>query len=178
MDTEFTGLCQDTTLVSIGIVSEYGDKFYAEVNDYNEGQVDPWVRENVLGKLILGDEDTAPWSRTMGSTTMAYGDSEFIAHNLFKWLRSFRGQLRVWSDCLAYDWVLFLQLFKDYNLDVHSKVSYIPLDICTLFEMKGIDPDISREQFAGTDSVEYKHNALNDAVIIKKCYDKLVNLQN
>ena len=147
-------------------------------NDYDKSQVDPWIMENVLDNLILDDEDTAPWSRTMGSTTMTYGDSEFVAHKLFKWLQSFRGQIRVWSDCLSYYLVLFVQLFKDYDLDVHSKVSYIPLDICTLFEMNGINPDIGREQFAGTDNDEYKHNALNDEVIIKKCYDKLMNLQN
>ena len=33
-DTEFTGLRKDTTLISIGIVSDTGDRFYAELTDY------------------------------------------------------------------------------------------------------------------------------------------------
>lgn len=32
-DTEFTGLHKDTTLISIGLVSETGEKFYAEFDD-------------------------------------------------------------------------------------------------------------------------------------------------
>lgn len=31
-DTEFTGLRKDTTLISIGIVSDTGDRFYAELD--------------------------------------------------------------------------------------------------------------------------------------------------
>jgi DNA polymerase III epsilon subunit-like protein len=35
-DTEFTGLHKDTTLISIGLVSEDNRKFYAELIDYKE----------------------------------------------------------------------------------------------------------------------------------------------
>ena len=34
-DTEFTGLHRNTTLISIGLVSEDGRTFYAEFNDYD-----------------------------------------------------------------------------------------------------------------------------------------------
>lgn len=47
-DTEFTGLHQNTTLISIGIVSECGKTFYAECLDFDESQVNEWIRENVL----------------------------------------------------------------------------------------------------------------------------------
>jgi hypothetical protein len=33
-DTEFTGLHQGTTLISIGLISECGKTFYAEFTDY------------------------------------------------------------------------------------------------------------------------------------------------
>ena len=39
--------------------------------------------------------------------------------------------------------------------------------------MKGIDPDISREEFAGMSS-DKKHNALFDAEVQKAIYDKLM----
>jgi hypothetical protein len=59
-------------------------------------------------------------------------------------------------------------------------VYYIPFDICTLFKIKGIDPDINREIFA-YDGIPYgledqKHNALWDAKTIKMCYEKLIKL--
>ena len=45
-DTEFTGLRKDTTLISIGIVSDTGDRFYAELTDYDEGMCDEWIEKN------------------------------------------------------------------------------------------------------------------------------------
>jgi len=35
-DTEFTGLHQNTTLISIGLISECGKTFYAELTDYDK----------------------------------------------------------------------------------------------------------------------------------------------
>ena len=52
-DTEFTGLRKYTTLISIGIVSEDGRKFYAELTDYNENQCNKWINENVVKNLHL-----------------------------------------------------------------------------------------------------------------------------
>ena len=56
-------------------------------------------------------------------------------------------------------------------MKVPSFINYIPRDICTLFEIKGIDPDIDRVEYAGIKEV--KHNALSDAILIKACYEKL-----
>lgn len=42
-DTEFTGLHKDTTLVSIGMVSEDNRQFYAELTDY-----DIMIKNNVI----------------------------------------------------------------------------------------------------------------------------------
>ena len=50
-DTEFTGLHKDTSLISIGIIDEYGNKFYGEITDYNKTQVDKWIQENVIYNL-------------------------------------------------------------------------------------------------------------------------------
>lgn len=77
----------------------------------------------------------------------------------------------MWSDCLAYDWVLFCQLFG-HAFNIPSNVYYIPFDIATLFKLIGIDPDINREEFADMPQGSLKHNAAWDARIIKKCYEK------
>lgn len=47
-DAEFTGLHRDTTLISIGLISESGHHFYAEFNDYNKDQIDPGYRNMLL----------------------------------------------------------------------------------------------------------------------------------
>ena len=50
-DTEYTGLHQQTTLISIGLVSQDGKTFYAELNDYDTQQINPWLNENVIKRL-------------------------------------------------------------------------------------------------------------------------------
>lgn len=52
-DCEFTGLRKDTTLISLGIVSEDGKKFYAEFVDFDISLCDDWIKKNVLANLKL-----------------------------------------------------------------------------------------------------------------------------
>ena len=55
-DTEFTGLYQNTSLISLGMISEYGDTLYVEFNDYDKIKVNNWIRENVINNLTLTDK--------------------------------------------------------------------------------------------------------------------------
>ena len=50
-DAEFTGLNRNTDLISIGLVSEYGNYFYAEFIDYDKTKITPWIRDNVIRNL-------------------------------------------------------------------------------------------------------------------------------
>ena len=56
-DTEFTGLHQNTTLISIGAISDLNDTFYAEFADFDCNQVDEWIRDNVISKLQFYGND-------------------------------------------------------------------------------------------------------------------------
>ena len=47
-DSEFTGLTQDTSLISLALVSDADHSFYAEFSDYHRHQIDDWLRDNVL----------------------------------------------------------------------------------------------------------------------------------
>lgn len=184
-DTEFTGLHKETTLISIGCISEDGRTFYAELNDYDDNQVDDWVRANVIANLkftepAYGEQEYYRATRTKDFVGPLYcnysiklrGDKELVGRELEIWLGQFE-TVEIWSDCLAYDWVLFNDLF-DSAFDIPDNVYYIPFDICTLFKMKGIDPDISRESFADMQDGVDKHNALWDAIVIRECYNKLM----
>lgn len=163
-DTEFTGLVKDTTLISIGIISENDEIFYAEFTDYNVNLVDDWIKENVIDKLILPKEEGVYDDGIVG-------DKKFVSVKLIEWL-SDKGEVIFWSDCLSYDWVLLNDLFGG-ALNKPENVYYIPMDISTLFEVEGFDPDISREEFSEFSNMDEKHNALFDAKIIKKCFEKL-----
>jgi len=51
----------------------------------------------------------------------------------------------------------------------------MPFDLATVFKIKGIDPDIRREDFAGlSDQRNFKHNALWDARVSQKCLKHLL----
>jgi len=177
-DTEFTGLHKNTTLVSIGIIAENGKTFYAELTDYDQKQIDEWLQKNVIEKLTIDKDslgkfgDDANW--------LVRGDTASIKYYLEEWLKQFE-KVVFWSDCLSYDWVLFNHIFG-HAFSIPENVYYIPFDICTLFEHKGIDADISRERYAEitndkgqnqTSEYMMKHNALYDAKVIKLCYEKL-----
>ena len=172
-DTEFTGLHKNTTLISIGLVSECGKTFYAELTDYDETQIDDWLQKNVIDNLIhpLGYIDDYILEEETPRNLTVYGTTLYVKLHLAKWLSQFE-QIEMWSDCLAYNWVLFNNIFGT-AFDIPKNVYYIPFDICTLFKIKGIDSDISREAFIGNAVKGNKHNALYDAKVIKYCYEKL-----
>lgn len=183
-DTEFTGLHQKTTLISIGCVSEDGDTFYAELTDYDYDQVDEWLQSNVIDNLSIPSRLVSADDKDM----LVSGDKATVHHYLDKWLKeqstknAVYGDMRnvfpdrhpqtleMWSDCYAYDWVLFCELFGG-ALHVPTYAYYIPFDLSTLLKVRGIDPDINREEYAEI-SDGNKHNALWDAKVIRACYAK------
>lgn len=167
-DAEFTGLHQDTTLISIGLVAEDGRTFYGQFSDYDKSQIDHWLQEYIIDEL-----PKSPKELYATADMVFYGCKEHIATGIKCWLEQF-DEVEIWGDCLAYDWVLFNQLFG-HAFDLPKKINYIPFDICTLMKIKGVDPDINREVFAGIKGK--KHTALHDAKVIKACYEKLMEMQ-
>lgn len=171
-DTEFTGLHQSTSLISIGMKAETGETFYAEFNDYDKAQIDNWLEINVMKNLIF-DYPGEGFERINERSWSLKGRRAFVLSELAKWLSQFEF-IELWSDCLAYDWVLFCELFGG-AFGIPENICYIPFDICTLFKARGIDPDINRETFSGMEG-GYKHNALWDARVIEACYSKLMDI--
>jgi len=174
-DCEFTGLHQNTTLISIGLVAADNKTFYAEFDDYAQDQVDVWIQEHVIANLKYRHEPrredrTYPSLYGPPEQKVVLGTTKQIAHQLKYWLQQFE-KVEMWSDCLAYDWVLFNQLWG-HAFNIPKNIYYIPFDICTLFKARGIDPDINREEFAEMNNGP-KHNALWDARVIRACYNRL-----
>jgi len=169
-DMEFTGLHKDTTLISIGCVAENGREFYAELTDFDEDQCDDWIKENVIANLLMHSNYEIEKNTVTDDGIL--GDKDFVKDKLTEWLESFDEQVEMWSDVYAYDWVLFCDIWG-HAFDVPKCVYYIPFDIATLFQWNNIDPDVNREEFAGMADGKQKHNALWDALVIRKCYVKM-----
>jgi hypothetical protein len=174
LDTEFTGLHQKTTLISLALVAESGEEFYAEFTDYDPLQLNDWLKENVLPKLYI--TNNVLFDKKQNGIYLK-GDSVTIKEALQKWISQFKG-VEVWADVLAYDWVLFCELFGG-ALNIPANIFYAPFDIATLFRIKDIitptgqnAEDISRYEFAEQDSVK-QHNALYDANAEKICWEKI-----
>lgn len=171
-DTEFTGLHQNTTLISIGLISDCGKTFYAELTDYDKTQIDEWLQSNVINNLICTSKENLQYRK--GGCVTVRCDSKNLKGFLEQWLDQF-DEVEMWSDCLSYDWVLFNQIFG-HAFNIPKNVYYIPFDLCTLFKVNNIDPDVNREEFAELISENtQKHNALWDAKIIRQCFYKIQN---
>ena len=193
-DSEFTGLNSNTELISIGLVSEYGNFFYAEFMDYDKTKITPWIKDNVVNNLVFNNIDDFsiiyPESDNLFSIQMK-GSNEFVKEKLLEWFHSMTNdnKIQIYSDCYAYDWMLFNNLLADNGdaLNLDSAIYYIPMDLSTTLQLYDIDPDITREEFIGENklkqiSLSYpfikwgeniKHNSLWDAFVCKSCFEKI-----
>lgn len=148
-DCEFTGLHKNTTLISLGCVSPDGNTFYAEFTDYDESQVNDWIRDNVISHLEIKHEGNNLLS--VGDLVIAdlrvKGNTEYVRKMLINWLEWLKEdqpddfKFQFVSDVCHYDFVLLIDLLSgggtafdipsfisptcvDINQDIRSLVSY------------------------------------------------------
>ncbi|MDX2246837.1 MAG: 3'-5' exoribonuclease [Bacteroidia bacterium] len=176
LDTEFTNLNQKSELISLGIVAERGERFYAEFSDFEAESANLWVKENVIARLSMAEKRAGYVEFINENARKIKGDKLFVRDELEKFLALFDA-VEFWADCGAYDWVLFCELWGG-SMNLPKQVSYMPMDLVTLLRIKGLDPDISREEFVKEKiadmGVENKHHALWDAQILQLCHHKLM----
>ena len=177
-DTEFTGLRKDTTLISIGIVSDTGDRFYAELTDYDESMCNEWIEKNVLDHLIMsGNVKLEESLAADNKTTTVIGSKADICRELMEWLEmdaNFDSDYAAVfvSDVSHYDMVLLIDLLVGNAMMLPKFITPachdINQDIAVML-------DISREQLLADRGIALpkgqKHNALYDAEVIKAIYE-------
>jgi hypothetical protein len=187
MDLEFTQLQKKTTPISIGLKAQNGAIFYGEFTDYDRDQLNDFLNKNVIPNLKFAnssqyysestnekDNDTNENVHILSIEVS--GTKDMVTRQLKRWLSQFEA-IELWGDVLGFDWVVFVDLFGGTAFDIPENIYYIPFDISTLFYMWGIDPDISREEFADMKSGEAaKHNSLWDAEVTMACLNKLLGL--
>ncbi len=164
-DTEFTDLKQNAELISIGLITMSGEKLYLQCR-YNENKVSAFVKEHVAPYM---DPNVPRFTKeTTRSVLSAWLAQQYEA--------SGGKEIIMVSDCYAYDWMLFCNLFGG-AMGIPRFVYYIPLDLSTALYMKGVDPDINRIEYSGIEPGNIKqHNALDDAIVIRACWKKLMEV--
>lgn len=175
LDTEFTGLFQHSSLISLALVG--ADRtFYAEFSDYPSEQLTDWHEEHVISKLLYNQHENI--QEKQGPDWRLKDTSSIIAEQLRLFLQSFT-EVVIWSDVLAYDWVLFCELFGGAR-ELPKVIHYIPGDLSTLLRVKGFDPDVPRDSLVDPEDLQSltqlgleKHNALYDAHLMSLIYTKL-----
>ena len=158
-DTEFTGLYKDTSLISIGCITEDNQKFYAEFTDFKVTDVmkNPWIQENVFNNTFFVDKhgndkhlnpnplrDMINFSN--GDDAL-FGSKKFVSNQLLSWLDSVdcndpdTDRIEFVSDVCHYDMVLLIDLLTNGKtaLDlpkwICSACYDINSDIATMYEM-------------------------------------------
>lgn len=179
-DTEFSGLKQDTKLLSIGLISENNKKFYAEF-PYTKEELDQWIIDNVISNMCYNHtEEFLPRfkesSVAITGSVALKATKETVKSYLNMWFSQFNS-VELVSDVCHYDMVLLI--------DIYGTAFDLPQEICPacydinqdIARYKNISMaeafDYSREDLLKELNVEIKgtkHNALYDAKVIKELY--------
>lgn len=178
-DLEFTQLAKDSELISIGLVASSGETFYAESNEWNvaEGlRKNPWLVDHVMPNLSYANQQKVQHS--IPKHVQMKDCRLQIARELKVWFAQF-DIVYMWGDVQAYDWMHLCDLFGGAISfgQLVPQVYYIPFDLATRLREWGMDPDINREALAGIGDTLWgrgKHNALQDASVIKACWENTI----
>lgn len=177
-DMEFTGLRKDTTPISIGLVTDSSDTFYAEFNDYDKTQCDDWINENVIGNLKYNNKDK--YLRDNKTCVRAKGALKHVSTFLRDWLINVSDgeQIQFVSDVCHYDMVLLIDILTNGRtaFDLLANISPvchdINQDIARYYGISDMEAfDKSREKILADLRTEppygNKHNSLYDAMVIQ-----------
>lgn len=182
-DTEFTGLHKDTSLISIGLVTDDEDVFfYAELEDYDLTQVDDWIQSNVIDNLLIKYSNYLQkgiYTEGKPFSVEIRDGKAAVREELRAWLDQF-DKVEFVSDVSHYDFVLLIDLVYGHALKMpYGKINAachdLNQDIADHLNISEIEAfDKSREELLeelDTEVYGVKHNALYDAKVIRAIYN-------
>lgn len=145
-DTEFIEDGETIKPISIGMIREDGQTYYAEFEETDLGLSNDFVVENVIPHLKGGDVAKS---------------TERIAHEVF-YFAGENPKFYAWYG--SYDWVLLCQIYGT-MMDLPNGWPMFQRDVVYLMELVGI-PRKALPEMQGS-----AHNALDDAIWTKEAYD-------
>ena len=170
MDTEFIEKPNTIDLISIGIVSQSEEKFYALSNSYDYYKASDWVKKNVIAPLHkdaeycnarnggrgVGSVDCFHRSEGMSTSRITNGILEFVGYPDYR-----NGFPEFYGYYADYDWVVFCWLFGS-MIDLPKGFPMYCKDIKQMIDDKG-NPTKPGQSGA-------EHDALSDAIYHKELY--------
>lgn len=169
LDTEFTSLKKDASLISLALVADNDNRFYAVFNDFEASNLNDFVKSSVIPYLNFSRND-----KNLQDYRIK-GNAQEIQLALTEWLDQFK-TIQIWADVPHYDWVLFCNLFGG-ALQIPKNIHYMCMDLATLIFSKGIDINTSRIELLTEEEIPKDyivHNALSDAEVGMLILQKLL----
>ncbi len=149
-DTEFIDDGKTVDLISIGLVRDDGETYYAESSECDHSRACEWVQKNVIRHLV------GPMKSRL-----------IIAEEI----KEFCGKSpQFWTYFGSYDWLCLCQLYGR-MIDTPPDWPNFQMDIMNLLVLTG------RTQRELPEQSGQKHNALADAQWTKNAYMHLVSVQ-
>jgi len=161
MDGEFAQLKSDgIDLLSIALVKPTGEELYLELDFF--GEVDPWVKKNVLPYLT---------------------ENKTSKNEAVKLIKEFIGNSKPYLIAYVnqFDWMGICRLFDANNgEEIKNRIPFhwAPIDLSSFLFERGIEPGISQVKIAKQYKIDTsgikEHNALDDARLLKRLYDRIL----
>ena len=180
LDTEFTGLHKLTTLISVALVCEDGNEYYAELTDYDENQVTPFITKEVINKLFIKDFDLYRDYNPEAKSVTVQGNLDLVKQTLTDWLHKYKDEgVEIWVESPAYCWGLFVDIFGGVGY-LPKQMGKVPYDLFTAYKLYGFDPQADKKTFLPDydNLITFgENNSLNDARINMQIYKKLLDVE-
>lgn len=189
IDSEFMAGRKTIDLISIAVVRDDGEEYYAQSSEFKLKTLSPWVKENVLSELRH-----CPYMESRYIAKMLYQHKQgqcvdqqrgFLHRCPWRSCEQIRNEVKIfidtdeedielWGYYCGFDFVLLSQLFGTFD-DWPSKWPFEMLDIYQWKHHLQIEKTPGWElHLQSTESyLSHEHNALNDAKWVKKAWEYL-----
>jgi len=155
-DTEFLDDGHTIDLISIGIVNEDDETYYAVNSEFDEGRATEWLQSRVLAHIPRAFKRKPIY-------LIRQEVSEFL-HGPGTWENAQAPE--IWGWYPAYDWVALCQLYGP----MINRPAHFPKRPNDLKQLANERPGIILPRQKGT-----KHNALEDAKWVKDAHEAILN---
>lgn len=146
LDTEFSDLIEDPSLISIGLVAENNQTFYGELSDtYAPSDCSEFSQEHVL-PLLQGGE--------------ALMTRKELVTRLKSWIENFNEPVQIAVDSLQWDWTWILRVFNDATWPANLAKRPALLTMNYLFNFDAFEEAV---EAAFVEGALRRHHALDDA---------------
>lgn len=157
-DTEYFYHGKEIQLISIGMIKETGEEYYAISKDFDIDKPNKWIQKNVIKKLDMVRKNT---SLIKNEILEFVGGSTEGLH---------RVNIEIWGYFCAYDWVLLLELLGG----IKNIPSFFPLYCRELRQ----EMDRLKYPLKNIPRSLNKHHALFDAKRNKVLHETLLIYRN